>query len=133
MPITIPADLLGNWLLQGRLVATIAIIYGHDVYDDRVRTWVLLTVMGSSMTDIAKEFGVAVGGKVAMNALKQVPGRTLIAINKAVGFRLITKAGKTGVVNLIKWIPFVGGVVGGSVNAVGAASIGNLAINNFKQ
>ena len=75
MPITIPADLLGNWLLQGRLVATIAIIYGHDVYDDRVRTWVLLTVMGSSMTDIAKEFGVAVGGKAAMNALKQVPGR----------------------------------------------------------
>lgn len=133
MPVTIPADLLGNWLLQGRLVATIATIYGHDVYDDRVRTWVLLTVMGSSMTDIAKEFGVTVGGKVAMNALKQVPGRTLIAINKAVGFRLITKAGKTGVVNLIKWIPFVGGVVGGSVNAVGTASIGNLAMKNFKQ
>lgn len=133
MPITIPADLLGNWLLQGRLVATIALIYGHDVYDDRVRTWVLLTVMGSSMTDIARECGVAIGEKVAMNALKQVPGKTLIAINKAVGFRLITKAGKTGVVNLIKWIPFVGGIVGGSVNAVGANSVGTLAMKNFKQ
>lgn len=131
-PVTIPADLLGNWLLQGRLVATIAYIYGHSLEDDRVRTMVLLTVLGSSMTDVLKEAGVVIGGKVAMNALKQVPGKTLIAINKAVGFRLITKAGSTGVVNLIKWIPIVGGFVGGSVNAMGAASIGNLAMQNFK-
>ena len=113
-------------------MATIATIYGHDVEDDRVRTWVLLTVMGSSMTDVLKEAGVVVGGKVAMNVLKQVPGKTLIAINKAVGFRLITRAGKTGVVNVIKCIPFVGVVVGGSVSAMGANTIGNLAKKNFK-
>lgn len=131
-PITIPADLLGNWLLQGRLVAATAFIYGHSLEDDRVRTMVLLTVLGSSMTDVAKEFGVIVGGKVAMNALKQVPGKTLIAINKAVGFRLITKAGSTGAINLIKWIPIVGGVVGGTVSGIGAASVGKLAMQNFK-
>ena len=132
-PITIPADLLGSWLLQGRLVAGIALIHGHSLDDDRVRTMVLLTVLGSAVTDICKEAGMAVGTKLTMSALKQVPGKTLIAINKAVGFRLITKAGKTGVINLIKWVPVAGGIVGGTVNGIGAASVGNLAVQNFKQ
>ena len=131
-PITIPADLLGNWLLQGRLVAGIALMYGHSLEDDRVRTTVLLTVLGSALTDICKEAGIVVGAKVTMAALKQVPGKTLIAINKAIGFRLITKAGKTGVINLIKWVPVVGGIVGGTVSGIGAASVGNLAMQNFK-
>ena len=131
-PFTIPTDLMGNWLLQGRLVAAIALIYGHSLEDDKVRTIVLLTVLGSSITDIAKEFGVIVGGKVAMNALKQVPGKVLIAINKRAGFRLLTKFGTTGVINLVKWIPVVGGVVGGTVSGVGAASVGKLAMENFK-
>ena len=131
-PITIPADLLGSYLLQGRLVAGIALIYGHSLEDDRVRTMVLLTVLGSALTDICKEAGVAVGTKLTMTALKQVPGKTLMAINKAVGFRLITRAGKTGVINLIKWVPVVGGIAGGTVSGISAASVGNLAMQNFK-
>ena len=43
------------------------------------------------------------------------------------GFRLFTKFGKTGVVNLHKMIPVLGGVVGGSVDALSTYSIAKAA------
>ncbi len=39
------------------------------------------------------------GTKSLASAVEQIPGRTLIEINKKVGFRLLTKAGTTGVFN----------------------------------
>ena len=60
-------------------------------------------------------------------SLKKLPGEVLKKINKAVGFRLFTKFGKTGVVNLHKMIPVLGGVVGGSVDALSTYSIAKAA------
>lgn len=51
-------------------------------------------------------------------AIRKLPGEALKRINQAVGFRLITKAGEKGIVNLTKFIPVVGGVVGGTFDAV---------------
>jgi len=42
----------------------------------------------------------------------------LIEINKKIGFRLITKAGEKGVVNLMKMVPLVGGIVGGTFDGL---------------
>ncbi len=134
MPITLPADMIGNWILQGRLAAAIAFMSGWSMDDDRVHTAILCTIIGPSMmTNIAQEAGMAVGLKVTANIIKQVPGRILIAINKAVGFRLLTKAGTTGVVNLMKWVPFVGGVVSGSISAYACNSVGSYAITFFSR
>ena len=52
-------------------------------------------------------------------------------INHAVGFRLITRAGTPGAVNLSKFVPFVGDVVGGSVDAAVTYSIGTVARSVF--
>lgn len=45
--------------------------------------------------------------------IKSIPGKVLTSINQKVGFRLITKFGETGVVNMVKLVPLAGGVVGG--------------------
>jgi hypothetical protein len=66
-----------------------------------------------------------------MAALKKLPGKVLIEINKKVGFRLVTKAGTKGVVNLGKLVPFVGGGVGATVNAVGMRTVATYAKSNF--
>ena len=134
MPITLPADMIGNWILQGRLAAAIAFMSGWNMDDDRVHTAILCTIIGPSMmTDIAQEAGMAVGLRVTANLIKQVPGKLLIAINKAVGFRLLTKAGTTGVVNLMKWVPFVGGLVSGSISGYACNSVGHYAITFFSK
>lgn len=58
-----------------------------------------------------------------MSLVKKIPGKVLIEINKKVGFRLATKMGEKGLINLGKVIPLLGGGIGGCVNAVGALSI----------
>ena len=43
------------------------------------------------------------------------------------GFRLVTKFGEKGIVNLGKAVPLVGGVIGGTVDTIGTTVIGKTA------
>ena len=51
----------------------------------------------------------------------------LTNINQAVGFRLFTKFGQKGLVNIHKAIPVLGGVVGGTVDAMSTYAIAKAA------
>jgi uncharacterized protein (DUF697 family) len=61
----------------------------------------------------------------------RISGQVLRRINQAVGFRLVTKAGSRGVVNLIKGVPLVGGVVGGTFDAAATKVVGRTAKRVF--
>ena len=61
----------------------------------------------------------------------RISGEVLKRVNQAVGFRLVTKAGSKGVVNLIKGVPLVGGVVGGTFDAAATKVIGRTAKEVF--
>lgn len=78
----------------------------------------MLALVGDSGQKAVKRVGIDVSQRAGKAPVQQIPGRVLIAINKEVGFRLLTKAGTRGVVNLTDFIPVVGGVVGGSFDAV---------------
>ena len=80
---------------------------GYDENFDQVRTFVLLSLVGDGAIEVLKSAGVAIGNKVTQNLIQQIPGRVLIEINKKVGFRLVTKAGEKGVVNLMKLVPLI--------------------------
>ena len=67
----------------------------------------------------------------SLSAIKRVPGRALIEINKQVGFRLLTKAGTKGVLNLTKLVPLVGGLIGGSFDAATTYTVGHCAASTF--
>ncbi|HEA1012053.1 TPA: EcsC family protein, partial [Escherichia coli] len=56
---------------------------------------------------------------------------TITAINKRVGFRLLTKFGEKGAINLGKMIPLVGGVIGGTFDGVSTNLVGNIARKTF--
>ena len=96
-----------------------------------MRSVILISLIGSSATEALSQAGVQIGTKSAVSAIKQVPGRVLIQVNKIVGFRLITKAGSKGVVNLTKLAPVVGGVIGGGVNFTSTRAVGAWAKKNF--
>lgn len=59
--------------------------------------------------------------------IKRFPGTVLTKINQAVGFRLFTKFGQKGLVNIHKAIPVLGGVVGGTVDAMSTYAIAKAA------
>ena len=125
--VTIPADLACTTYLQLRMIAVIALLHGWDPKSDRLKTLAFLSMLGSGAAETARAFGIQVGTKLTGSLLKQVPGKMLIEINKAVGFRLVTKAGTTGAVNLIKIVPIVGGLVSGGMNAATTRTIGRVA------
>jgi hypothetical protein len=118
MPLTVPAALAVSYALGANTAAAIAHLRGYDVQSDRVRTAVLLCLLGEAGEEVLKTAGITIGTKVCQNLIQQVPGKLLIEINKAIGFRLITKAGETGVVNLMQLVPIVGGVVGATFDGL---------------
>jgi uncharacterized protein (DUF697 family) len=127
LPIAIPANLVSVIYLQLRMIATIAHLRGYDIKSDKVRAFVIACLAGSSVSDILKDIGVQVGAKFTQKAIQQISGATLVKINQAVGIRLVTKAGTTGVVNLSKVVPFIGGAVSGAFDATTTYAIGSAA------
>lgn len=130
--VTIPTDLTMTTYLQMRMVATIALLRGWDPKSDRVKTLALLALLGAEGASTARQFGVHVSTKLTGNAVAKIPGKVLIQINQAVGFRLVTKAGSTGAINLIKVVPIVGGLVSGGLNAYLTRKIGHAADGIFQ-
>ena len=118
LPITIPASLGASWLLQARMAAAIAKIYGYDLNDERVKTMILCVIIGQDLKEVCKQAGIQFTKKITFVAIRKLPNAMLTKINQAVGMRLVTKAGEKGIVNLAKTIPVVGGIVGGTVDAV---------------
>jgi hypothetical protein len=133
LPIAIPASLASSYALGANTAAAIAIIRGYDIDSDQVRTFVLLALLGDSGLEVLKTVGVNLGTKLTKTLISQIPGKVLIEINKKVGFRLITKAGEKGVVNLMKLVPLVGGVLGAGFDSTFVNKCGKTAKNIFTQ
>lgn len=131
LPVALPANITSVLYVQIRMIAAIAHMGGHNIKDDRVKTLVYSCLVANSAKDVAKSVGITIGGKLATNAIKAIPGKTLIEINKRVGFRLITKFGEKGVINLGKAIPLLGGLIGGSFDAYTTNKVGDVARDTF--
>lgn len=131
LPVALPANITSVLYIQMRMIASIAALGGHNVNSDEVQTLVYVCLAGSSMVDICKSAGIQVANKLTTNMIKKLPGAVLLKINKAVGFRLVTKFGTKGVINLAKLVPIAGGVVGASVDGVGTKIIAKRAYDMF--
>jgi len=131
LPVAIPANIASVLFVQVRMIAAIAHLGGYDVKNDKVKTLVYACLVANSAKDILKDVGVAVGNKLALNAVKAISGKTLIEINKRVGFKLFTKFGEKGIINLGKAVPLLGGLIGGSFDAYTTNTIGNVARDTF--
>lgn len=133
LPIALPAAFAASWVIQARMAAAIARIYGHDIHSDRVRTFIMVSLVGDSIKDVVKASGIAITRGFGKSLLEKIPGRVLIDINKRVGFRLLTKAGEKGAVNLVKGIPFFGGLIGGTFDAAACRIVGHNARKLFSR
>lgn len=131
LPVAIPANIASVLLIQIRMIAAIAYMRGYNIRDDEVKTLVYIALTGQSAADLLKQIGINMGSKMTNQLIKKVPFQVIKQINQRVGFRLITKSGQTGVINLTKWIPLVGGVIGGTVDTVGTYTIGKTAKEIF--
>lgn len=130
-PVTLPVNISSVLYIQMRMIAGVAHIRGYDLKDDEVKTMVYMCLAGQSVGDVLKAGGVQVAKKAATSGIKKIPGTVIVKINQAIGFRLITKFGEKGVINLGKLIPFAGGIVGGGFDMTTTRTIAKFATNTF--
>lgn len=113
LPVAIPSNIGSVLYVQMRMIACLAHMGGYAIDDDQTQTLVYACLAGVSVDTIIKQTGIKLGTKLTTSLVKKIPGTVLTKINQRVGFRLLTKFGTKGVINIGKMIPVVGAVVGG--------------------
>lgn len=131
MPVALPANVAGFYLVATRLVACIAGARGYDVRQPEVRSAVLLTLVGADADTVLKKAGYASTGRLAGLAAQRLPGPVLMAVNKGVGFRLLSQVGKKSLTRFGKGVPLAGGVVGAGLDRYLMHRIANHARHEF--
>ena len=131
LPVAVPANLSSVLYVQLRMIACTAYMAGYDVKSDQVQTLVYACLAGISVGEVLKQVGVKVGEKIAEGAVKKIPGAVLTKINQKVGFRLLTKFGTKGVINIGKAVPVIGGVITGGMDLVETKFIADRAYKMF--
>ena len=131
MPISLPANITSVLFVQIRMISAIAYMGGYDLKDDKVKTFVYTCLLGNSAKEVIKTAGIEIGKKLAINAIRNISGKVITQINQKVGFRLLTKFGEKGVVNLGKTVPVLGGLLGCVIDTSSTNIIGNTARDMF--
>lgn len=131
LPVTIPANIGSVLYVQMRMIACTAYMAGYDISSDQVQTLVYACLAGLSVGEIAKQFGIKFGQKVAVGMIEKIPGKVLTKINQKVGFKLLTKFGEKGLINLGKLVPGVGAVINGGVDFAETKAIAKRAYQMF--
>ncbi len=118
LPVALPANVTGFYLLSTRMTAAVATLRGYDVAEQHIRTAVLLSLVGADADDLLAKAGVVVpAGRLSSLAVQRLPGPALMVVNKAVGFRILSSAGRDVFARFGRAVPLVGGVVGAGMDA----------------
>jgi len=131
MSVALPANVLEFYLVATRMVATIASIRGYDIRRPEVRSAILLALVGADSDDLLGKAGYAGTGRLANLAAQRLPGPALMALNKGVAFRLLTRVGRKSVTRFGRAVPLVGGVVGAGVDTFLLTRIADHARREF--
>lgn len=129
--VTLPANVTGVAVLQVRMAATIAHLRGYDIDDPRVRTAILLCLLGDASrpgrvvkTSLPRPMAVATAPVFDSSLDRHV---SEVVLGDLVG-RL---GGKHLAVQVLRRVPLVGGPVGGAVDGYLTLAIGHHVKNEM--
>lgn len=130
---TLPINVSSILFIQIRMIAAIAYIGGiRDLRNDQLQTAVKCCLLGESVQSFLKKAGIKTTEKVFVKKIMpKITGKMITKINRAIGFRFLTKGGSTGIVNIGKMVPVLGCVVGSIFDGVSTNIVGNAAIKTF--
>lgn len=131
LPVAIPANVGSVLYVQMRTIACLAHMGGYDADSDQVQTLVYACLAGISVDQILKNIGIQFGTKFTTAMIRKIPGTVLTKINQRVGFRLMTKFGTKGLINLGKAVPIIGGIISGGFDFAETKVIADRAYKLF--
>ena len=119
MPLTVPANIASVIYVQIRMIAAIAYMGGHDIKEDRVKSLIYICMVGNGAKELLKDMSIKAGEKLFSKIIENV------------STKLASKIGEKGVTSFGKAIPVLGGVVGGSYDALSTRIVGKVAKRIF--
>lgn len=130
--VAVPANIAAATFLQARLVAGIAHLRGYELSDPRVRTAILMVMLGpSAMADLVSK-GVLPSSPLVVATAPVFDARLDGQVSRALLDRVLYQvSGKRLGVRALRGIPLVGGGVGAAVDGWSTRSIGIHAMNEF--
>ena len=131
LPLAIPSAVAASWVVQGRMVAAIAHINGHDIKDEGVKTLILLSLVGNSAKDVLKSVGLKITDNLTVLTAMKLSGNILLNIQKGIGILLLRLVAQRGITHALKVIPFMGGIVTGGIDAYTCRKVGQIAKDMF--
>lgn len=129
LPVTIPVEMASTCIIQMRMAAAIAYLRGFDLSSDRVRTFVLVTLLGDFAKELLKDLGV----RIARAALNKLTKKLSAKLTKAIGKAFLVKAGEQSALSMIKFVPLVSGMFSGSIDTFACFEVGRAAKYVFKK
>ena len=130
--VTIPTNLAAASFLQARLVSGIAHLRGYELSDPRVRTAILMVMLGPAGNADLVSKGILPSSPLVVATAPVFDARLDLQVSKALLDRSLNQmTGKRFGVWLGKRIPFVGGGVGAVVDGWSTRSIALHAMEVF--
>lgn len=124
LPVTLPANLSAVLFIQLRMIAAIAYMCGYDLKNDNVQTMIYAALCGNALSDILKKGGIKLGTKLGHNlASPYLHNIVTHKLSHELGLRLFEHSGK--------FIPIVGGLISGTVEAGTTHLIGRVSKKIF--
>lgn len=130
--VTIPANLAAATFVQARMVATVAHLRGYDVTDPRVRSAILMVMLGPAQMEALVAQGVLPSTPLAVATAPVFDAALDGRITRALLDRTMGHLGgkRLGVL-AGRWIPFIGGGVGAVVDGLSTRAMAALALQEF--
>ncbi|NLE96767.1 MAG: EcsC family protein [Propionibacterium sp.] len=124
--VTIPANMGASAFVQARMVAAIAHLRGYELVDPRVKTAILMCMLGPSAGAALVSKGVLPSSPLVVATAPVFDAQLDGAVAKVLLERALSSVGgkRLGVM-LGKGIPFVGGGVGAAVDAWSTRAVAN--------
>ncbi|AQP43459.1 EcsC family protein [Tessaracoccus flavus] len=130
--VTIPANLAAATFVQARLVAGIAHLRGYELSDPRVRTAILMVMLGPSANADLVSRGVLPSSPLVVATAPVFDARLDGQVSRALFDRAMNQmSGKRMGVWAAKRIPLVGGGVGAAVDGWSTSTIARHAMAEF--
>jgi hypothetical protein len=132
LPLTFPANVAGNLVINSRMVGAIAHLHGHDLDSPHTRASILLTVAAADADSVLSELGVEVDEDGSHGTISRLPVPVIREINRRAGIFLVAKyGGKRLAFTAVRSIPLVGGLVGGGIDAALTQYVAGIATRTF--
>lgn len=132
MPVAIPADVVGSFMIQIRTALAVACVFGHTQETADLKTDIYLILAGEAASQALKRAGIEVGKHVTRKAIqKHITREVMTRIWRIIPQRILTKAGEKSATSFMRLVPVVGAPIGFGVDYATSRAIGATAVRYY--